>query len=247
MVDVLKSMITGSDRIVGFTGAGISTDSGIPDYRSQGGIWDRFQPVYFQEFLTDEAKRRLYWERKWELWPTLQQAQPTAGHVFFKNLLEEGRLAGVVTQNIDGLHEQSGLPSSLVVKLHGNALETVCLDCGHTVRSSWIYDNWNLDDGVPVCGECGGLYKPNTISFGQSLDPGTIARAERMVRDCDLLIAMGSTLIVYPAASFPAAAKESGAKLVIITLSDTPLDGMADLVINRPIAEVLDEYNSLGG
>lgn len=232
-------MIDGAERIVGFTGAGVSTDSGIPDYRSQGGIWDRFRPVYFDEFREDEEKRLLYWRRKFEMWPAIENAEPGPGHRFFADLYRKGKLSGLITQNIDGLHEKSGLPPEIIVNLHGTAIRTACLDCGAKIDSAEVYENYDLADGAPTCRNCGGLLKPATISFGQSLDPRELEHAESLSRSCDLMIAMGSTLVVYPAATFPALAKNSGAKLIIVTLSETPLDGDADLAIHRPIGDVV--------
>ena len=168
-IDAFKSSIDKSMNIVGFTGAGISTESGIPDYRSKGGIWDQFQPVYFEEFVSDEKKRLLYWQRKQELWKDLSNASPNTGHMFFKELYDEGKLTGLITQNIDGLHEKSGLAKDIIVNLHGTNLEVACIDCGFTVPSEYVFEGLNLDDGVPICQKCNGLMKPATISFGQQL------------------------------------------------------------------------------
>ena len=243
LVRRLREGIKSCVHIVGFTGAGVSTESGIPDYRSQGGIWDRFQPVMFQEFVEDRNKRILYWQRKWEMWPSIASAMPGPGHQFFAGLNASGRLDGLITQNIDGLHEKSGLPADAIVNLHGSALTTSCLECEYSVASSDIYQQHDIKDGPPTCPECAGLLKPSTISFGQNLDQNSIARAESLAESCDLMIAMGSTLIVHPAASIPLIAKRNGALLAIITLSETPLDGEADIVINRPIGEVVAELD----
>ncbi len=164
-----KSAINTSKKIVGFTGAGISTESGISDYRSKGGIWNKFQPVYFDEFISDERKRILYWQRKQELWESIRIAAPNKGHMFFKNLYDERKLIGLMTQNIDGLHEKSGLPKDIMVNLHGTNLETICLKCGDIIASEKVLDNLNLEKCVPLCCKCGGLLKPNTVSFGQQL------------------------------------------------------------------------------
>ena len=169
LIKNFSKTIENSRRIVGFTGAGISTESGIPDYRSKNGIWDKFQVVLFDEFLSDEKKRILYWQRKQELWKTMKNALPNNGHIFFKNLYDQKKLTGLITQNIDGLHEKSGLPDDIIVNLHGNNLEIVCLICGTIVPSEEILDTLNLEKGAPLCKRCGGLLKPNTISFGQNL------------------------------------------------------------------------------
>ncbi|MBT3275563.1 MAG: sigma factor regulator FecR [Spirochaetales bacterium] len=238
-IDFLRRYIDESQRIVGFTGAGISTESGIPDYRSKGGIWNQFQPVYFQEFLDDEEKRILYWQRKIESWPAISTAMPGPGQKFFTDLYKTGKLSGLITQNVDGLHEKSGLPQKVIVNLHGNSLETICLSCGLIIPSATVFATRDLREGAPRCHDCGGLLKPNTISFGQSLRQNDLKQSDELARNCDLIIAMGSTLIVHPAAAIPRIAKENGAKLVIITLSETPLDAVADLVINRKIGEVV--------
>lgn len=235
----LDKLIETSERIVGFTGAGISTESGISDYRSKGGIWERFQPVYYDEFLRDEKKRALYWQRKLEIWPSIRDAEPNEGHRFFTRLHKAGKLLGVITQNIDGLHEKAGVPAEKIVRLHGNTLEIICLACGLITPAGPLMAALSPEDPPPVCPECGGLLKPNTISFGQNLEPAIIRRAEEMAAECDLMLCIGSTLVVYPAAAIPARAKRRGAALAIITLSETPLDNEADVVINQPIGEVV--------
>ena len=241
-VAALAELIDVSQRVVGFTGAGISTESGIPDYRSKGGIWHRFQPVYFQEFIESEEKRVLYWERKIELWPAIAAAVPGPGHLLFLDIWKSGKLAGLITQNVDGLHEKSGLPDELIVNLHGNSLETICLTCRKIIDSAAVFESRDLKDGAPRCQSCDGLLKPNTISFGQTLRAEDLKQAEAFARSCDLMIVMGSTLTVHPAASLPAIAGRCGAKLAIITLSETPLDRAADLLINRKIGDVAEEF-----
>ncbi len=238
-IDSFKTAVHQSKKIVGFTGAGISTESGIPDYRSKGGIWDKFQPVYFEEFISDNNKRLLYWQRKQELWKDLSNASPNKGHMFFKNLYDEGKLDGLITQNIDGLHEKSGLAKELIVNLHGTNLEVVCVDCGFTVPSEEVFEGLDLEQGVPICQKCKGLLKPNTISFGQQLRGEDLERADNLSISCDLMIVVGSTLIVQPASSFPSIAKENGALLAIITLSETPLDCDADFVFHLKMEEFL--------
>ncbi len=234
----LKLAIKNSKKIVGFTGAGISTESGIPDYRSKGGIWDKFQPVLFNEFLSDEKKRILYWQRKQELWKDMRDALPNKGHRFFKNLYDQKRLLGLITQNIDGLHEKSELPQDIIVNLHGNNLEIICLTCGTIVPSENILDDLDLEKGAPLCERCGGLLKPNTISFGQKLREQDLERANTLSLSCDLMIVAGSTLMVQPASSFPSIAKENGAILTVISLSETPADGYADIVIHQMMGEI---------
>lgn len=238
-----KSLLQKSKRIVGFTGAGISTESGIPDYRSQGGIWDKFQPVYLDEFISDESKRILYWQRKKALWKGIKEAQPSKTHYFFKDLYDNDKLLGMITQNIDGLHEKSGLPSRAIVNLHGTNLEVICLNCSDIEPANETLDGLDLTDGPPLCSKCGGLLKPNTISFGQNLRPEDLERAQELSLSCDLMIAAGSTLVVQPAASFPIAAKNNGAVLAIITQSDTPLDVMADFVFHEKLGNFIDNLS----
>ncbi len=234
-----RELLDASERIVGFTGAGISTESGIPDYRSKGGIWDRYQPVYYDEFVRSEEKRRLYWRRRLEMWPSIRDATPNEGHRFFVDLYRDGRLLGVITQNIDGLHEKSGLPDDIVVNLHGTALEVRCLECGYTQPSEEVSHTIDLDHGTPRCPKCNGLVKPATISFGQSLDRRMLERSNELAESCDLLIVMGSTLIVYPAAGIPAVAKQHGAALAIISRSGTPYDDEADFRSHEGIGQLV--------
>ena len=239
-----KTLLERCREIVGFTGAGISTEAGISDYRSQGGIWEKFTPVYLSEFIEDPEKRTLYWQRKQALWDSIVSARPTRAHQFFVDLHQRGTLRGVVTQNIDGLHEKSGLPSDKIVNLHGSTLEIICLGCGAIDEAGPLMAE--LDPAQPpLCPSCGGLLKPNTISFGQQLVEADLIRAERLVRGCDLLIAAGSTLQVQPAASYPLLAKEAGAKLAIITLSETPLDRYADFVFNEKLGDFLARLENL--
>ncbi len=234
-----KTAIERSKKIVGFTGAGISTESGIPDYRSKGGIWDKFQPVYYEEFISDANKRLLYWQRKQDLWYDLSKAMPNKGHIFFKKLYDDGKLVGLITQNIDGLHEKSGLSKDIIVNLHGTNLEVTCLNCGFTVPSEEVFNGLNLERGIPLCPECDGLFKPNTISFGQQLRQEDLRRANDLAISCDMMIVVGSTLLVQPASSIPSIAKERGAQLAIITLSETPLDYYADFLFHLKMEDFL--------
>ena len=239
-IEAFKSVLKKSRRIVGFTGAGISTESGIPDYRSQGGIWEKFKPVYIDEFLSDERKRLIYWQQKKALWQGIKEAKVSKTHIFFKELYDKGNLLGLITQNIDGLHEQSGLNRDVILNIHGSNLEVICLNCADITPASETLDDLNLDNGAPLCSKCGGLLKPNTISFGQNLIPEDLKRAEELALSCDLMIAAGSTLVVQPAASFPLIAKNNGAVLAIITQSDTPLDADADFVFHEKLGGFID-------
>jgi NAD-dependent deacetylase len=240
-IERLAQLIRSSGKIVAFTGAGISTAAGISDYRSKGGLWDRFQPVYYEEFLEEEEKRLEYWRRKQEMWPQIRDARPSEGHRFIYRLHRAGKLRAVITQNVDGLHEQSGIPPEKILNLHGNNREIVCLSCGALTPAAEFFPSLELSEGAPRCGKCGGLLKPNTVSFGQSLDPAVLEKAQEASTGCDLMLALGSTLQVYPAAGFPSIATRSGATLAIVTLSETPLDGEAHLVLREDIDTVSAE------
>jgi len=234
-----------SQNILIFTGAGISTESGISDYRSKGGLWDRFQPVTIQEFLNFQDKRKQYWQTKLGLYKSLETAQPNRGHQAIVDIERMGKLKGIITQNIDGLHQMAGNSSEKIIELHGNNRETICLSCNDITPWQEVYHRLQKGDEAPVCQKCNGLLKPNTISFGQNLDEAVLAQAFQWTKRCDLVLAIGSTLVVEPAASIPRMAKQGGAKLVIITLSDTPLDTLADLKIESGAGECLQETISL--
>jgi NAD-dependent deacetylase len=239
-IEEFKSVLKKSKRIVGFTGAGISTESGIPDYRSQGGIWEKFKPVYIDEFLSDESKRLLYWQRKKALWQGIKDAKLSKTHIFFKELYDNGSLLGLITQNIDGLHEKSGLPRGFTINIHGSNMEVICLECSDITPAHETLDDLDIGNGAPLCSNCGGLLRSNTIPFGQNLIPEDLKRAEELSFSCDLMIVAGSTLVVQPAASFPLIAKSNGATLAIITQSDTPLDSDADFVFHEKLGGFID-------
>ena len=236
-------MIQESERIVVFTGAGISTESGISDYRSKGGLWKRFQPVTIQEFLASEQKRRDYWEYKFEFMKQLRTAKPNPAHDAIVRLEKSGKLKGIITQNIDGLHQAAGNSPDLIWEIHGTSRETKCLECGD-IRD-WLEAVERIESGdkIPLCKKCGGLIKPNTISFGQMLNPKVLHQSQILADTCDLMIVIGSTLVVEPAASLPRLAKNAGARLVILTMSETPLDVWADLKIEAPAGALLKELS----
>ncbi|MCA9399790.1 MAG: Sir2 family NAD-dependent protein deacetylase [Candidatus Omnitrophica bacterium] len=234
-----------STRILVFTGAGISTESGISDYRSKGGLWQRFQPVTIQEFCSSKVKRREYWETKKELYQALETAQPNSGHFAIVELEKLRKLKGLITQNIDGLHTMAGIFPEKIIELHGNNRETICLSCQNITGWQETYHRLRQEEDDLCCHLCGGLLKPNTISFGQSLEQNKLDLALRWSRDCDLVLAVGSTLIVEPAASIPRIAKSTGAKLVIITNSETPLDHIADLKITESAGGALEQAISV--
>jgi len=236
----LARLIDAADRVVLFTGAGISTESGIPDFRSPGGTWTKQRPIDFSDFLRSDEARRETWRRRFEMEPTLRQAAPNRGHRAVAELIRTGKAAAVITQNIDGLHQDSGIPDSKVIELHGNTTYAHCLDCGTRYEIDSLRVDFENDRIVPHCA-CGGWVKTATISFGQSMPIDEMRRAERETLLADLFISIGSSLVVYPAAGFPELAKRNGAQLAIINLQPTGLDEIADVVLNRPIGETLGD------
>ena len=237
-VKKLSNLIDAADRIVLFTGAGISTESGIPDFRSPGGIWTRQAPIDFSDFMGSDEARRETWRRRFAMEAILRQATPNRGHRAVAELVRTGKASSVITQNIDGLHQDSGIPDDRVIELHGNTTYAHCLECGVRYEIEALRVDFEQDRIVPHCA-CGGWVKTATVSFGQSMPINEMRRAERETLLADLFIVIGSSLVVYPAAAFPELAKRNGAALVILNLQQTALDAIADLVINRPIGETL--------
>lgn len=237
----LAALIRDSRRIVAFTGAGISTESGIPDFRSPGGIWSRMQPIDFRDFLSSVDMRREAWRRKAVIDRDFKQAAPNRGHRALAALVARGVMSAIITQNIDGLHQASGVPADKVIELHGNGTYATCLDCGVRYELAPIMAAFERDETVPECATCGGIVKSATISFGQAMPQAAMARAQAESTSCDLFIVLGSSLVVYPAAGFPALAKRRGAKLVIINREPTDQDGSADLVVHEEIGVIMGE------
>ena len=240
-IDTLGRMIAEAARVVAFTGAGISTESGIPDFRGPGGMWSKFRPVPFDDFLRSEEARREAWRRKFATRDASEAAAPNRGHRAIAKLAAEDKLSGVITQNIDGLHQLSGLADDLVIELHGNTTYAVCLDCAERFELDAIWRAFSVDETPPLCEHCGGLVKTATISFGQPMPEAEMRRAEAATLECDLFLAIGSSLTVQPAAMFPLLAAQNGAKLVILNREPTTLDGHADLVLNREIGPTLGD------
>jgi len=232
-------MLLAGSRGAVFTGAGISTESGIPDFRGPGGIWTMYRPIDFREFLASEEARREYWRRKFATHEAVVQAKPNQGHQAIAELFKLGKASAVITQNIDGLHQASGVPADRVIELHGNTTYAHCLDCDQEYDLEPIRQAFQVHDTLPVCGLCGGVVKTATISFGQSMPETAMQRAHEETLACDLFLAIGSSLTVYPAAGFPALAKQNGADLVIINRERTGLDDVADLVIHAEIGPTL--------
>jgi NAD-dependent deacetylase len=238
-IDRLREMIEGARRIVAFTGAGISTESGIPDFRSPGGIWTKYQPIYFDDFMASEEMRRESWRRKFATDETMVKAEPNAGHRALARLVEQGRMTAIITQNIDGLHQRSGVPASKIIELHGNTTYATCLDCGQRYELASIKKALEGKGTLPICEKCDGIVKTATISFGQAMPEIQMARAQDETQNCDLFIVLGSSLVVYPAAGFPQIAKRRGAKLVILNRDPTDQDDDADLVLHGEIGPIM--------
>ncbi|KRB41736.1 Sir2 family NAD-dependent protein deacetylase [Phenylobacterium sp. Root700] len=237
----LAQMIAGARRIVIFTGAGISTESGVPDFRSPGGVWSRMKPIYFQEFVGDEARRREAWNRVYSGAAGWTGARPNDGHTAVARLITEGRASAVITQNVDNLHQESGVPDDKIIELHGNAHYARCLACGLRHEFSDFRESFLERGEIPTCRACGGLVKSATISFGQAMPEEPMEKAQAATFDCDLFLVLGSSLVVYPAAGFPIMAKRGGAMLAIVNREPTDQDGYADLVLHDEIGSVMRE------
>jgi NAD-dependent deacetylase len=238
-VSALAALLGASRHTVLFTGAGMSTESGIPDYRSPGGVWNRFRPIDFKEFLASQEGQREFWRRKFATHDMIATAEPSRGHRAVVKLIEQGRLASIITQNVDGLHQKSGVTEDRVIELHGNTTYAVCLECNSRYDLEPIRESFLADETLPVCAACGGLVKTGTISFGQAMPEDPMRRAEEESRKADLMIAVGSSLVVYPAAGFPVLAKQQGARFGILNREPTELDALADLVIHDEIGPTL--------
>ncbi len=232
-------MIAEARIVVGFTGAGISTESGIPDFRSPGGIWTRHKPIPFEAFLASAEARRETWRRKLATHPTIESATPNAGHRALASLVAQGKMSAVITQNIDGLHQASGIPDDKVIELHGNTTYAMCLDCRRRYELSWVQKIFAEGERLPVCTDCGGHIKSATISFGQPMPEAEMERARAATLAADLFLVLGSSLVVYPAAGFPRLAKRNGARLAIVNRDPTDQDDLADLVIHAGIGETM--------
>lgn len=240
-VQNLKGLIESHKKIVIFTGAGISTESGIPDFRSPGGLWTKNQPIDFSDFMASEETRRESWRRKINMDGSFSNSKPNRGHRAVADLYNRGTLRAVVTQNVDNLHEDSGIPGDMIVELHGNATYGACLDCKKRFELGPILEDFKKDEQLPICDVCEGIIKIATISFGQAMPEKEMMRAQKATLECDLFIAIGSSLVVFPAAGFPLTAKQNGAKLVILNREATDMDDFADLVVHAEIGPTLGE------
>src|SRR5436190_17238180 len=219
----LARAIADARRVVVFTGAGTSTESGIPDFRSPGGVWSKMKPIYFQDFVASEERRREAWERSFAGRAGWVGREPNAGHMGVARLVAQGKASAVITQNVDNLHQASGVPAEQVIELHGNASYATCLECGLRHELDDLKALWQATGDLPACRACGGIVKTATISFGQQMPAEPMARAEAETLACDLFLVLGSSLVVYPAAGFPILAKRNGAKLAIVNREPTEL------------------------
>jgi NAD-dependent deacetylase len=240
----LANAVAEASVILPFTGAGISTECGIPDFRSPGGIWTKNRPIPFDEFLASQEARNESWRRRFAMQDEFGQAQPGRGHRALASLYRAGKVPAVVTQNIDNLHQASGIAPEDVVELHGNTTYALCLDCSRRYDVSWVRQRMQSGNGcAPDCQTCGGYIKTATISFGQAMPDLPMRRAEQLTLSCDLFLAIGSSLVVWPAAGFPLLAKRNGARLIIINRDPTDFDDIADLVVHHDIGAVLEQFN----
>ncbi|MFD2183318.1 SIR2 family NAD-dependent protein deacylase [Rhodoplanes azumiensis] len=234
----LLALIEGARAVLPFTGAGISTECGIPDFRSPGGVWTKNAPIDFRDFVARRAMRDEAWRRRFALEEQFGAAQPGRGHHALASLWRAGRAPAVVTQNIDNLHQASGVAAQDVVELHGNTTYALCLSCAARYEIAWVRERFDATGHAPDCA-CGGHIKTATVSFGQAMPEAEMRRAEELTLRCDLFLAIGSSLVVWPAAGFPLLAKRNGARLVILNREPTEFDEIADLVVHADIGDVL--------
>ena len=239
----LQELVEASGTIVPFTGAGISTECGIPDFRSPGGLWTKNRPIPFDEFLASQEARNESWRRRFAMDDQFGSAKPGRGHRALASLYRAGKVPAVLTQNIDNLHQASGIAPEHVVELHGNTTYALCLDCSKRYELAWVRQRMDSANGcAPDCPTCGGYIKTATVSFGQAMPDAAMQRAQDLTLSCDLFLAIGSSLVVWPAAGFPLMAKRNGARLVIINREPTEFDEIADLIVRQDIGAVLEPF-----
>jgi NAD-dependent deacetylase len=240
-IEQVAGLILNAKRIVIFVGAGLSTESGIPDFRSPGGVWDKYDPedFYFQNFLSSEASREKYWQMATEMYEAMRDAKPNQAHLAVAELEKLGKLDCLITQNIDGLHFKAGNSPEKVLELHGTAMFVTCLSCNKRYERDVIQGRIAKGEKAPRCDECAGLLKPATISFGQSMPERETREAYEQSSTCDLFIVIGSSLVVQPAANMPVVAHRNGAKLVIVNRDETACDDIADIMIRDQAGPVM--------
>jgi NAD-dependent deacetylase len=238
----LRELVDAAKLVLPFTGAGISTECGIPDFRSPGGLWTKNQPIPFDSFLASQEMRDEAWRRRFALEENFSAARPGRGHLALASLYRSRKAPAVITQNIDNLHQSSGFAADDVIELHGNTTYAHCLDCARRYELAWVKQRFEADGRAPGCTECQGFIKTATVSFGQSMPLAAMRRSEELTAACDLFMAIGSSLVVWPAAGFPLMAKRNGARLVIINREPTEFDELADLVVRADIGAVLAPF-----
>jgi NAD-dependent deacetylase len=236
----LAELVDAAARVAVFTGAGMSTESGIPDFRSPGGIWSRMQPIQYADFLNSKESRHEAWRRVFSGERDLVGKRPNSGHDVIARWTRAGKVSAVITQNVDNLHQLSGVPEARIIELHGNAGYATCLNCGARTELPDLEPEFRQEGEIGPCSRCGGTVKLATISFGQPMPEAAMDRAASETEACDLFLAIGSSLQVYPAAGFPEMAKRAGAKLAIVNREATPLDGLADLAVQGEIGATLE-------
>lgn len=237
-IDLISRALSENKKGVFFTGAGMSTESGISDYRSQGGIWEQYRPVYFDDFMSSRDARIEYWRRKKDMNEQLSKSRPNLGHQAIAALYDKGFVDAVVTQNIDGLHQESGMPDDAVIELHGNTRRVRCMTCSELSSLEDSFARIEAGDPAPEC-PCGGYLKPDTISFGQAMPQEEMHRAVSMAKSSRVFVVVGSTLLVQPASYLPGYAREAGAFLAIINLSETPYDEVCQVLIREQAGAAL--------
>lgn len=235
----LAALIADAEALVAFTGAGISTESGIPDFRSPGGIWNRYKPIDFQSFLASEEARREYWWRGRNTYAVIREAQPNAAHLALAELERRDKLDLLITQNIDGLHTAAGSSPERTIELHGTAHKVYCMTCGTEESRDSITARLDAGEAIPACRVCGGILRAATVAFGEPLPQEPLHRAVAASRRADLFLIIGSSLVVYPAAQLPKIAADAGAYIAILNQTPTPLDDLAQLIVRGPAAEVM--------
>jgi NAD-dependent deacetylase len=234
---IIKLIKTSKKTIV-LTGAGISTESGLPDFRSKDGFWTKNKPIQFQDYLDDEEKQRLSWSRNIELHKILREITPNIGHAFVEKVINFNKENLLITQNIDGLHQRSGIQEDKIIEIHGNAIEAKCLNCEKKAKIIDFHAAIKANNPLPKCINCNGIVKVATISFGQPMNESDMLKASKISSECELMIVMGSSLSVMPAGQIPNLAIQSGAKLVILNREETIYDAMADIVINDELKNI---------
>lgn len=241
-IEELRRLVLSARRCVALTGAGISTESGIPDFRSPGGLWSQNMPIHYDDFISSPEMRAEAWRRKFVFDDATKGVKPNAAHHALAHLAGQGHLEAVITQNIDGLHLAAGTPEDRLIEIHGNGTYAKCLSCECRYELNWVRERYEATKQSPLCEDCGGFVKSGTISFGQALPFDKLRRAEQLAAEADLFLALGSSLVVYPAAALPVVAKRHGAVLVIVNREPTGLDAIADVVISGHLGEVFATF-----